>query len=311
MISKVCGIRISTPLSGIKFDVLKWSASFWHILPPLSHLVNITTCLSDSSFQIYTSDDKKRLSALSPTRLYDLSRLLSDKQMDDVVSGNANLPGKHSTILVEGYFCNMQCDSSSACLIGTRGENINMAFNSFELVKRLLNSYGDRSSPSVFQIERVGGSRFFLRGTNPSIFTLDSPAIRDINPNYYTLLKNRFPKQYESEEIRMETRDAIGLMRKGSESSSSNSSASAKASIGLHSIDTSFPLDIANESHMEYLTEMKRNSLVLDKTRFLILSSSLIQRIISLFHISGVLAKEVDLYVSCDDTYSLQDVRIL
>jgi hypothetical protein len=102
--------------------------------------------------------------------------------------------------------------------------------------------------------------------------------------------------------------DVFGLLSKASYSSSSNSSASPKASIGRHAIDGSFFFEPDNRDHAAMVKEMQRNSLVFDKTKFAFFTLSMFERVISLFYLSEETGDFVTVKGICASRDSTQQV---
>jgi len=299
-------------LGGIIFDVEKFSTSYWHLLPRY-YLPNMTTQLSASSLTLYLDDNTKRKSSISLPRMHHLSSSLDFRRLEQAVTGEESLPGKHPTILIEGYFKSVLSSQSELDLVEGRGEGLRLSFESQEVVTGLIAKHGDSSKTTVFQIVEKEGV-YYLKGVNP--YVLEHELVNGksgIRRNFYEALieseDSRAASLVEVEDARRSSGDVVGLLKKASASSSLNSSLSKKAAIGLHSIDGSIFFDTKNTRHTTMLKEMERNSLILDKTRFAILSFSVLERVITLFYQSGVSGGVVGLKGTCAGRDSTQKVR--
>jgi hypothetical protein len=227
-------------LSSINFDKRKYSNSFYHILPRVPDLFAPTVLkrspLSVSSYEIYASQDSKRVQSVSPARLYELSNLLSTSNMEDVVSGFASLPGTRPFILIEGWCKEVVERPCQVKVGGCCGEYVVLKVESAEVVRRLLQYHGEGKS-GIFQLILCESERRFrMRGVHPCVESED-PPYRGKSDNYYHLLNIEPIPRDDIKRTADELYDVISLMKKAYESQSSSSSASSKAAIGIDSID--------------------------------------------------------------------------
>jgi hypothetical protein len=148
--------------------------------------------------------------------------------------------------------------------------------NNSDVVKRLLFYHGEEAGKRIVRVDRMDGE-WRISSLHPKVGNA-SPGARPFAAKYST----RTADTGEIKVAQSLMADCIETLRKGSVGSSTKNSASERASIGRDaSIMCAIPFDKGNPTHVELSNEMLSNSLIMDRLRFMMQSSTLLQLVLA------------------------------
>lgn len=169
-----------------------------------------------------------------------------------------------------------QDDPTSVILLTRRVGSYTLQLNNSDVVKRLLFYHGEEAGKRIVRVDRMDGG-WRISSLHPKVGNA-SPGARPFAAKYST----RAAENRELEVAQSLMADCIESLRKGSASSSTFSSTSQRASIGRDaSILCAIPFDKGNSTHVELSNEMLSNSIIMDRLRFMMQSSTLLQLVLA------------------------------
>jgi hypothetical protein len=230
--------------------------------------------------ETFTSHYRKPLETMGYPRMHEISDLIGHDGVARIMQLEAPFPGKRPHLLYEASFTRCEDDPSSAVMKSSES-SLTFRFESPDIVTRLLRRHGDEGKKAMIRIEKEGGvkERWLLKGIHPFVPTTD-PNPRPFSSNHQRLKEERTPTEDSSNHTRMMLPDAVEVLHKGSQSSSSLISCSKKADVGSVSLKVPIKADVEGKM----IQEMRTNALVMNKARFQNQAAILFLRAISCMH---------------------------
>lgn len=223
---------------------------------------------------------------ISPRRLYEVSEKFTSAELVILCSGVLNIPGRREFLLICGHV-EKGVDEFRVSLVPTdeKIEAFTMTLETAQEARGMVRYHGDQENPHVFHFEAMSDRSLVIRGLNPRIYVSD-PKLRVASKNMFGVLAERQPSGFEFLDAKTQTENLKHLLKKASTDSSKHSSASFKSDM-TSSVQTRVVISSIPETDQWFMDESKRNTLILDKMRFMVLSIGLLERILGLVCVSG------------------------
>jgi hypothetical protein len=251
----------------------------WNTVPSTNSLYNLLSTPSVIS-ETFTLHYLKPQETMGYPRMHEISELVGPDGVARIMQLEAPFPGKRPHLLYEASFTRCENDPSSAVMQSSES-SLTFRFESPDIVTRLLRRHGDEGKKAMIRIEKEGGvkERWLMKGIHPLVPTTD-PNPRPFSSYHPRLKVERTSTEDSSNHTRMMLPDAVEVLHKASQSSSSLISSSKKADVGSVSLKVPIKADVEGKM----IQEMRTNALVMNKARFQNQAAILFLRAISCMH---------------------------
>ena len=252
----------------------QYTKSLYNLLPKPSHV-------NEETFLLHF---RKEQDTIGYPRMHEISEWSGVDGVVQIMGLNYPFPGKRPHLLFEGYFVPCEGDARNAMLVSLMSE-YQFEFASENIAKRMLERHGNSVKPGIFRIEKDSEGVWLMKGVHPLVPTTD-PKPRLFSLNHQRLKGERTPEADSALQTRIMAPDGMELLHKASRSSSTLTSPSRKAEVGVVSLKVSFVIDEEDDLHKEIIKEMQVNALVMNKMRYLQYTAVLLEHVISRMHVS-------------------------